>query len=124
MADLVKELLGIVEKGHCSGVLTCAMVWRLHATDRWSTFPQYAEPSALADYTEVPQSLVMWSAPTPPGGVTAEVVCLERGAAEELGGLDLRGKILFTPGHPTEIKAAAARAGAVGIVSDWTRARG
>lgn len=82
------------------------------------------EPRVLADYAEVPQSLVMWSAPTAPGGVTAEVICLERGAPAEVEGLDARGRILFTPGHPTEIKAAAARAGAVGIVSDWTRARG
>jgi hypothetical protein len=82
------------------------------------------QPRLLADYQAQPQSLVMWSAPTPAGGVTAELLCLEEGTPAELERFDLRGKILFTPRHPTEIKAAAARAGALGIVSDWTRARG
>src|SRR5205814_3842285 len=47
-----------------------------------------------------------------------------QGTPAELEGKDLRDKILFTPRHPTEIKPAAARAGALGIVSDWTRAKG
>jgi aminopeptidase YwaD len=78
----------------------------------------------LASYTEVPQSLVMWSAPTPREGIEAELLILRDGTAAELAGTDARGKILFTPGHPTALKAAAARAGAVGIVSDWTKAKG
>jgi aminopeptidase YwaD len=78
----------------------------------------------LASYAEVPQSLVMWSAPTSRGGIESDLLVLREGTAAELGGLDARGKVLFTPGHPTELKPAAAKAGAVGILSDWTKARG
>jgi hypothetical protein len=80
-----------------------------------------ATGEALADYRTTPQSLVMWSAPTPAEGVTGELLCFERGTPDEIERQDVRGKILFTPRHPTEIKAAAARAGALGIVSDWTK---
>lgn len=82
-------------------------------------------PSArrLANYRSQPQSLVTWSAPTPPAGAEGELLVLEHGTADELSGVDARGRIVFTPKHPTEMKAAAARAGALGIVSDWTRAK-
>ena len=39
----------------------------------------------------------------------AEVVVLERGDIRELEGREVRGRVLFTPGHPTEIKAADPR---------------
>src|SRR5512146_672322 len=36
-----------------------------------------AEMRVLCDYNQVPTSLVMWSGPTPPGGITADVVELK-----------------------------------------------
>jgi hypothetical protein len=172
---VISSLLRNLAKAGCCGQRAWDVAAALWATDRWSTFPKYAETSAfcegmlrgwglstqrigfpadgktkfadwtmplawdvrdarlelagpaprvLADYRETPQCLAMWSSPTPPAGVTGELLCLQRGNPEELAGLDVRGEILFTPRHPTEIKAAAARAGALGVISDWTRAKG
>jgi aminopeptidase-like protein len=78
-------------------------------------------PRRLAEYGVHPQSLVMWSAPTGPEGVEGELLLLD--APEQVRELDLRGRIVFTPGHPTEIKAAVAAGGGLGIVSDWLKAR-
>ena len=76
----------------------------------------------LARRSDVPSCLVMWSAPTPPEGVTGEVVLLERGTPDEVASLgDLAGKILLSPLDPRGIKKAAADAGAAGIVADYTR---
>jgi len=76
----------------------------------------------LARRSDVPSSLVMWSAPTPPEGVTGEVVLLERGTADEVAALgELDGRILLTALDPRGIKKAAADAGALGIVADYTR---
>src|SRR5215213_517177 len=46
-----------------------------------------AERRMLADYQKVPTSIGMWSGPTPPGGVTTEVVL----APANLQGVDLKG---------------------------------
>jgi len=81
------------------------------------------EPRRLADYQRHPQSLVMWSAPTPHDGVDADLLVLKEGTPSEVSALDVRGRVVFTPRHPTEIKAAVARAGGLGIVSDWMKAR-
>ncbi|MCC6444252.1 MAG: DUF4910 domain-containing protein [Armatimonadetes bacterium] len=76
----------------------------------------------LARRSRQPQSLIMWSAPTPPGGVEAEAVLLiKEETPEEIGSLDLRRKIVFTSRHPGEMKRHIAQAGAWGLVSDWLR---
>lgn len=80
-------------------------------------------PQVLARYREQPQSLVMWSAPTPPEGAQGELVVLEKGTRAEVEQTDVRGKILFTPRHPTDIKALVAQRGGIGIVSDWMKAK-
>src|SRR5215467_2587186 len=43
----------------------------------------------LADYQKVPASICMWSGPTPPGGVVAEVAA----PSGNVAGMDLKGKL-------------------------------
>jgi hypothetical protein len=80
-------------------------------------------PQVLARYCKHPQSLVMWSAPTPLGGVQGELIILEKGTRAEVEQTDVRGKIVFTPRHPTDIKALVAQRGGIGIISDWMKAK-
>ena len=70
----------------------------------------------IADRAQVPQCLAMWSGPTPPEGVEAEIVLVEN-AAEP--GQDLRGKIAFISSHPHLAKKALADMGVAGILSDF-----
>lgn len=72
-----------------------------------------ASERILADYQKVPSSLCMWSGPTPPGGVTTEVVLAPR----DLAGADLKGKLVLGSRNS---KTAFARAGALGLISDAT----
>lgn len=72
----------------------------------------------LASYREEPMSLAMGSCPTPPEGVTAEVVCVEDGRHDRhYRGVDVRGKIVLTSAS-TGIAEAAHRHGAVGVITD------
>ena len=85
------------------------------------------EPLPLVKYTESPWGVAMWSAPTPPSGIQAEVVLLEDGPDGQMATADahadapdpkLRGKILFSSLHAAELKRLAARHGALGVISD------
>jgi hypothetical protein len=71
----------------------------------------------LADYQESPASLCMWSGPTPAGGVVTEVVMAPR----NLQGAEVKGKLLFGTGSGS--KMTAARAGALGLITDNTENR-
>ncbi len=149
---------------------------RLYSTDRWSTFPKYAETTeylkstmtriglqqvetlaapadgtsqfgywteplawdvkearleildpalplnerTLADFQKVPCSLCMWSGPTPPEGITAEVVDLKETKPEAIAKLDLRGKLALTPHNAADLKWPLVKAGAVGAINTWT----
>jgi hypothetical protein len=74
----------------------------------------------LADYEKVPASLGMWSGPTPPGGVTAEVVEVKRSDVRNIGKLDLRGKLALTEDNPANIKWLLVKAGALGAINAFT----
>jgi hypothetical protein len=68
----------------------------------------------IARYTNLPDHLIPGSAPTPDGGLVAELV------SEGFGGAtmpDLRGKILFTTRRAAEGKYQAASRGAAGLLS-------
>src|SRR5215471_5106630 len=52
----------------------------------------------LADYQTTPTSLGMWSGPTAPDGVIAEVVELQR--SSDLERLDVKGKLVLTAENP------------------------
>lgn len=81
-----------------------------------------ADIRVLADYGKEPASLVMWSGPTPPGGVTAEVVELNPPTLRQLKSLDVKGRIVLAD-PPLDIsqrgalKAALYRMGAAGLIS-------
>ena len=68
----------------------------------------------LADYLQTPTSLVMYSAPTPAGGIVAQVV-----DADNLCGNCLKGKILLTSRSASAVVSVAQKEGAVGIISDF-----
>lgn len=74
----------------------------------------------LADYRKVPASLAMWSGPTPPGGITAELVDIGEGRRAEIEKADLKGKIALVSRRPSGIKWLLAQKGAVGAVNTYT----
>lgn len=77
-------------------------------------------PITLADYEECKISLIQRSASTPPGGVTADLVVLDKGDDPAFyENLDLRGKLVLTDGDFAKVrKWAVEERGAIGIVSD------
>lgn len=76
------------------------------------------EPVVLADYGKIPASLGMWSGPTPPEGVEAEVV--ELPSSRDIARLDLKGKLVLTSRNPADMKWQLAKAGAVGAINAFT----
>ena len=72
-----------------------------------------AQFRVLADYEKVPTSLGMWSGPTPPGGVTAEIV-----EWSETG--DVRGKLVLTRQNPANIKSELVKKGVLGVINTFS----
>ncbi|MBI2200709.1 MAG: AAC(3) family N-acetyltransferase, partial [Armatimonadetes bacterium] len=70
----------------------------------------------LADYEKNPTSLMMYSEPTPPGGIEAEVVAADR--MEDFTRDRISGRIVLTSGLGLGTSRAAMRHGALGLVSD------
>ncbi len=103
------------------GYWTMPLAWdvkqaRLEIVD--SKLPE--DSKVLADYQKIPASLGMWSGPTPPEGVTAEVVDLGKNAVRDIGKLDLRGKLALTEENPANIKWLLVKAGALGAINTFT----
>jgi Peptidase family M28 len=95
------------------GFWTMPLAWDVHVGTLEIVEPAVpASQRVLADYQKVPTSVCMWSGPTPPGGVVAEVLTAPANAQNA----DLRGKLVLgqTP------KTTLARAGALGRISDST----
>ncbi len=84
---------------------------------------QVIEPAGaarlLAHYREEPACLAMWSAPTPPEGLTAEIVFLAGRREEEYAQVEVKGKIVFTHQSHGQVRGWAARHGAVGLITDY-----
>lgn len=73
----------------------------------------------VASYRQQPLTLFNYSAPTPPGGVTAEIVHAENEKALEH--LDLRNKIVFLHDWVTRrMNYLIGRQGGLGVIQDWT----
>ena len=70
------------------------------------------EPLPLCDYQKVPTCLGMWSGPTPPEGITAEIV-LDSAA-------DVKGKLVLTERNPSGMKSQLIRKGALGAINTFT----
>jgi hypothetical protein len=103
------------------GYWTMPMAWdvrsaRLEIMD--DSLP--AESRILADYGKVPASLGMWSGPTPPGGVIAEIVVVNISDVRNLDKLNLRGKLALTEDNPANIKWLLVKAGALGAINTFT----
>jgi hypothetical protein len=109
------ELLGAPADGVTQvGYWTEPMAWdarqaRLELVDE--DVP--AQFHVLADYEKVPTSLGMWSGPTPPGGVTAEIVEWNEKA-------DVRGKLVLTRQNPANIKWDLVKKGVLGAINTYT----
>ncbi len=104
-----------------SGFWTMPLAWdvksaRLEILD--SSLPEASR--LLADYETIPSSLGMWSGPTPPSGVTAEIVEVKKSDTGRLGQMDLRGKLALTEVNPANIKWLLVKAGALGAINTFT----
>ncbi|HYK89540.1 MAG TPA: DUF4910 domain-containing protein [Acidobacteriota bacterium] len=115
------------------GFWTMPLAWDVKQATLEIVEPAVApEARVLADYLKAPTSLVMWSGPTPAGGITAEVVELKSSAPEDIARTGVKGKIVFFTEvkNPNirdsatiklgEIKASLYKVGAAGIISDST----
>ena len=75
-----------------AGFWTEPMAWDPHVGTLEIVSPQVPENMrVLADYQKVPTSLCMWSGPTAPGGVEAEIVL----PPTDIKTADLKGKIVL-----------------------------
>ncbi|MCC6365983.1 MAG: M28 family peptidase [Bryobacterales bacterium] len=116
------EILGAPADGVTqAGFWTMPLAWdvksaRLEILD--SSLPEASR--VLADYEKVPSSLGMWSGPTAPGGVTAEIVEVKKGDIGRLGQMDLHGKLALTEMNPANIKWLLVKAGALGAINTFT----
>ena len=99
------------------GFWTMPMAWDIKTGTLEILDPSVpAEMRMLADYQKVPTSIGMWSGPTPAGGVVTEIVL----APASLEGADLKGKLVL---GQRGAKAALAKAGALGVISESTENR-
>ena len=76
--------------------------------------------AVLADYRLNPTSLMLYSLPTPPDGISAELVVAD--TLEEMTRERLEGRLALTAGIGLDFSRAAMRAGALGLVSDCRNA--
>lgn len=74
---------------------------------------------SLGDYRRNPWHVALWSAATPPGGQTYELITVdETKGLERLGPDALMNRLVLTKMNPRDLLAEAARRGAAGIMSD------
>jgi hypothetical protein len=107
------------------GWWTMPLAWDVKAATLEIVEPAPASMRVLCDYQQEPASLIQWSGSTPPGGVTAEMTELRSGRVADIARLDVKGKMVLVkvPGDLSErgaLKAALYKAGAAGILSDYT----
>jgi len=82
--------------------------------------PLPAESRVIADYEKVPTSVCEWSGPTPPDGITADVVEVPAWPAARVAATDLHGKIAMTDVIPGELKSALVKSGAAAVVNTYS----
>lgn len=103
------------------GFWTMPLAWDVKQATLEIVDPQVpADLRVLCDYRKVPTSLGEWSGPTPPEGITAEVVEVKDWPAEKIAQMDLRGKLALTDENPAGIKWALAKAHALGAINTGT----
>jgi hypothetical protein len=72
----------------------------------------------LCDYLANPTSLCFFSCPTPPEGVTAELVALSRPDPKTMESMNLKGKIVLSTSAGGSLKPLLEDCGALGVVGD------
>jgi len=98
--------------------------WDAEAATLEMVSPQVENPT-LADYRRCPQSLMMYSAPTPPEGIEAEVVAVKDALkAQSWEGIECRGKLALVDAVGIGLYELATRHGAIGLVSDAMKLAG
>lgn len=116
------ELLGAPADGSTqAGFWTMPLAWDAKSAHLEIVDPPLpADLATLADFQKVPTSLGMWSGPTPPDGITAEVVELKETDPAKIARLPLKGKVVLTSQNPADFKWALVRAGAAGAINGFT----
>ena len=79
-----------------------------------------AEMRVLCDYRKVPVSLGMWSGPTPPDGITAEVVELRTLSPAEIEKADLKGKMVMVRQEAYARKLPLIKKGAIAVINAFS----
>ncbi len=103
------------------GYWTMPLAWDVKQARLEITQPAVSEKfRVLADYQTTPTSLGMWSGPTPPHGVNAEVIELKESSPDAIEKLDLKGKLVLTNQNPASIKWLLAKKGALGAINAFT----
>ncbi len=115
------EILGAPADGKTqAGFWTMPLAWDVTKATLEIVEPHVpADQRMLADYLKTPASLGMWSGPTPPGGITAELIEVKTKKPNEVASMNLKGKIVLA-GDTRSIKTAMAKAGAVGAINTFT----
>ena len=116
------ELLGAPADGVTQvGYWTEPMAWDAKSARLEILDPPIAPSDRiLADYEKIPSSLGMWSGPTPPEGITAEVVEVHGADAAAIAKMPLQGKFVLTDHNPADFKWALVKAGAVGAINAFS----
>ncbi|HEV2379805.1 MAG TPA: M28 family peptidase [Terriglobia bacterium] len=103
------------------GFWTMPMAWDVKEARLEIVDPTVAaEESVLADYQKVPTSVCEWSGPTPPEGITADVVEVSQLPAGKIMQMDLRGKIALTDANPQDLKWALVKSRAAVVVNGYS----
>lgn len=93
--------------------------WDVKKAELMMVKPKNGGLEYLASHSEEPDSISPWSAPTPKGGIKAELVSYE----SMMAGADSAGKMVFTDKlEPQAVRKNVVKYGAIGIVSAWSLA--
>ncbi len=95
-----------------AGFWTMPLAWDVQQATLTMRQPEVLE---LANYRQTPTSLGMWSGPTPPGGLDAELVDLNR-----TGWPAVRGKFVLTDRLSAGFKSELVANGAVGAINAYS----
>lgn len=116
------ELLGAPADGSSqSGFWKMPLAWDVKSARLEIVSPELpADQAVLADYQKVPSSLGMWSGPTTPEGIVAEVVDLKETDPAKIARMSLQGKLVLTSRNPANFKWALVKAGAAGAINTFT----
>lgn len=95
------------------------LAWDCETAEIALTAPRHR---ILSNRGDCPCCVGMWSPPTSPEGIEAQVVCLTTGEPGELEKQTVKGQFIYTPGRADAIRDLAIQKEAAGILSGWTPA--